>query len=177
MYLSELWFSQGTRTEEPGRLQSMGSPSVRHNLATKQQQIPCSGTAGSYGSLRNLHTVLYSDLSIYIPPNSVDVVAVTKQQDGWDGGGVGEGSEMEGMYVYTQLVHFVLQQKLTRPCKAVIRQCVKLKDKRTSLPSRSPPPVCPPYQVRRDFLLLPPWPSYLLNFLSPDMDRKTSKFP
>ena len=127
MYLSELWFSQGTRTEEPGRLQSMGSPSVGHNLATKQQQIPSSGIAVSYGSLRNLHTVLYSDLTIYIPPNSVDVVAVTKQQDGWDGGGVGEGSEMEGMYVYTQLVHFVLQQKLTRPCKAVTRQCLKLK--------------------------------------------------
>ena len=26
------------RTEEPGRLQSMGSQRVRHNLATKQQQ-------------------------------------------------------------------------------------------------------------------------------------------
>ena len=27
-----------TRTEEPSKLQSMGSPRVRHNLATEQQQ-------------------------------------------------------------------------------------------------------------------------------------------
>ena len=31
------------RTEEPGRLQSMGLQSLRHNLATKQQQHRGSG--------------------------------------------------------------------------------------------------------------------------------------
>ena len=59
----------------------MESPSAGRNLATKQQHIPCSGIAGSYASLRNLRTGLHSDLSIYIPTNSV-VVVVTKQQDG-----------------------------------------------------------------------------------------------
>ena len=59
----------------------MESPSAGRNLATKQQQIPCSGIAGSYGGLRNLHTGLHSDASIYIPTSSI-VVVVTEQQDG-----------------------------------------------------------------------------------------------
>ena len=43
------------------------------------------------------------------------------------GGGVGERSKREGMYVYLQLIHFIVQQKLTQPCKAIIlkkTQCV-----------------------------------------------------
>ena len=36
------------------------------------------------------------------------------------GGGVGGRSEREGIYVYIQLIHFVVQQKLTQHCKATI---------------------------------------------------------
>ena len=33
--------------------------------------------------------------------------------EGWDGKGVGARLKREGIYVYTQLIHFVVQQKLT----------------------------------------------------------------
>ena len=36
----------------------------------------------------------------------------------WDGKGVGARLQREGMYVYTQLIHFVVQQKLMQHCKA-----------------------------------------------------------
>ena len=125
-YLSELWFSQRIQTKEPGRLQSLESPSAGRDLATNQQQIPCSGIAGSYGGLRNLHSGLHRDSSIYIPTSSV-VVVVPKQLDGGDGGGVGERSKTEGMYVYIELVHFVVQQKPTQHCKARILQRLQIK--------------------------------------------------
>ena len=41
---------------------------------------------------------------------------------GWDregGRDMQEGGDM-GMYVYVQLIHFVIQQKLTQHCKAII---------------------------------------------------------
>ena len=34
----------------------------------------------------------------------------------------GERYKREGIYVYTQLIHFVVQQKLTQHCKATIPQ-------------------------------------------------------
>ena len=40
--------------------------------------------------------------------------------DGWDGGaGVG-GRHKEGIYVYLQLIHLVVQQKLIQYCKPTI---------------------------------------------------------
>ena len=39
--------------------------------------------------------------------------------------GVGGRPEREGMYVHLQLIHFVVQQKLTQHCKAVILQLKK----------------------------------------------------
>ena len=36
-------------TGEPGRLQSMGSQRVRHDLATDNNNMPSSGVTGSYG--------------------------------------------------------------------------------------------------------------------------------
>ena len=36
------------------------------------------------------------------------------------GGKVGRRLQREGMYVYVQLIHFVVQQKLTQHCKAII---------------------------------------------------------
>ena len=44
--------------------------------------------------------------------------------EGWDREGgkeTQEGGDM-GIYVYIQLIHFVIQQKLTHPCKAIILQ-------------------------------------------------------
>ena len=38
--------------------------------------------------------------------------------DGWNGG---QGrSKKEGVYVYIELTHFIVQQKLTQHCKATI---------------------------------------------------------
>ena len=45
--------------------------------------------------------------------------------DGAGGLGVGGRPEREGMYVHLQLIHFVVQQKLTQHCKAVILQLKK----------------------------------------------------
>ena len=44
--------------------------------------------------------------------------------EGWDREGrreTQEGGDM-GIYVYIQLIHFILQQKLTQHCKAIIPQ-------------------------------------------------------
>ena len=44
--------------------------------------------------------------------------------EGWDGEGgreAQEGGDM-GMYVHIELIHFVVQQKLTQHCKAIILQ-------------------------------------------------------
>ena len=50
---------------------------------------------------------------------------------GWEGGGVGGRSQREGIYVYIQLIHFVVQQKITQHCKATISQLKKKKKKET----------------------------------------------
>ena len=42
--------------------------------------------------------------------------------DGWDGREVQEGGYI---YVYIQLIHFLVQQKLTQFCKAIILQLKK----------------------------------------------------
>ena len=44
--------------------------------------------------------------------------------EGWDREGGRETQEGEdmGIYVYGQLIHFVIQQKLTHHCKAIILQ-------------------------------------------------------
>ena len=45
--------------------------------------------------------------------------------DGWDGavGREGGRSKRERIYVYIQLIHFVMYQKLTQPCKATTLLC------------------------------------------------------
>ena len=40
--------------------------------------------------------------------------------EGWGGQEVGGRSERERMCVHTQLVHSIVQQRLTEPCKAII---------------------------------------------------------
>ena len=44
--------------------------------------------------------------------------------EGWDGEGGREAQEGEdmGIYVYIYLIHFVIKQKLTQHCKAIILQ-------------------------------------------------------
>ena len=45
--------------------------------------------------------------------------------EGWDRDGgreTQEGGDM-GIYVYVELIHFVIKQKLTHHCKAIILQC------------------------------------------------------
>ena len=41
------------------------------------------------------------------------------------GVGVGVACKREGVYVYTQLIHFTAQQKVTQHCKATIFQFKK----------------------------------------------------
>ena len=45
--------------------------------------------------------------------------------DGWDGGGGWVGGPKGEIYVYIYLIHSVIQQKLTRHCKAIILQFKK----------------------------------------------------
>ena len=42
--------------------------------------------------------------------------------DGWDVGQVAGRSQRKGIYLYVWLIHFVVQQKLTQHCKAIILQ-------------------------------------------------------
>ena len=57
---------------------------------------------------------------------------------------VGRRSKREGIYVYIQLIYFVVQQKLTQHCKAIMFQYKinliakrKRKKKRTVVPGES----------------------------------------
>ena len=52
---------------------------------------------------------------IYLTPGSCMYTFV----EGWDGGRRRRDGR-EGMYVYIPLTHFVVQQKLTKHCKAII---------------------------------------------------------
>ena len=45
----------------------------------------------------------------------------------WDGGVVGGRSKVGRIYVYRQLIHSTVQQKLAQPCKAIILQFGKKK--------------------------------------------------
>ena len=45
--------------------------------------------------------------------------------EGWMVGGVGGRLQREGIYVYIELIHFVVQQKLTQHCKAIILEFKK----------------------------------------------------
>ena len=40
--------------------------------------------------------------------------------EGWDGGLLGGKLKREGFYIYLQLIHMVVQQKLAHHCKAII---------------------------------------------------------
>ena len=40
--------------------------------------------------------------------------------NGWDGGGDGRKSKRDGIYVYIQLIHFIVQEKLMQHCKATV---------------------------------------------------------
>ena len=45
--------------------------------------------------------------------------------EGWDGGGVQGRFKREGIYEYIWLIQFIVQQKLTKHCKAIILQFLK----------------------------------------------------
>ena len=49
--------------------------------------------------------------------------------DGWDGGGGEREVQREGIYVYIQLIRFIVQQKLTQHCKAATVTTTPLKKK------------------------------------------------
>ena len=44
--------------------------------------------------------------------------------EGWHGGG--REVTREGIYIYISLIHFIVQQKLTQLCKAIIPQLTKV---------------------------------------------------
>ena len=54
--------------------------------------------------------------------------------EGWDGGGGREGQE-GGDACNTETIHFVVQQKLTQHCKAIILQVKKKKEEKSTVPS------------------------------------------
>ena len=66
----------------------------------------------------------YTFTSFFIPNTFIQKVFIVVTGMG---GGVGGRSEREGIYVYIQLIHFVVQQKLTQHCKATILQLKKTK--------------------------------------------------
>ena len=49
--------------------------------------------------------------------------------EGWDGAGVGGRPKRKGIYVYTLLTHFAVQQTLTQHCKATMGGKVSEKGK------------------------------------------------
>ena len=49
------------------------------------------------------------------------------RRDGWGLGGVGGRFKRKRVYVYTQLIHFTVQQKLKQHCKAITFQKKKNK--------------------------------------------------
>ena len=51
------------------------------------------------------------------------------RRDGWGLGGVGGRFKRKRVYVYTQLIHFTVQQKLKQHCKAITFQKKKKKTK------------------------------------------------
>ena len=132
-------------TEEPGRLQSMGSRRVdmterlhfhfhfhalEKEMATHSSvlvwRIPGTGEPGglpSMGSHRVGHD--WSDLAAAATAMESYWIAQGAQISvlGWSGraGWREERVKGEGLYVYIWLIHLVLQQKLTH-CKAIILQ-------------------------------------------------------
>ena len=52
-------------------------------------------------------------------------------------GWVGRRRKREGIYVYIQPIHFIVQQKLTQHCKAILSQ-LKKKKKKKDVSSHSP---------------------------------------
>ena len=57
---------------------------------------------------------------------------------GCDGDGVGEESKRELLYVYIQLIHFLVQRKLTQHRKAIILQLKKQQEQFVRSWTRSP---------------------------------------
>ena len=66
------------------------------------------------------HTDYHVEKSGKLRPSTVSSMLWGDLQ-GWDEG-VGGGSRREGLYVHVQLIHVVLQQKLTRHGNTVILQ-------------------------------------------------------
>ena len=53
--------------------------------------------------------------------------------EGWDGMGLGGRPRREGIYIYIQLIHFIVQQRLMQRGKAIIfrfsKMCIIEKNK------------------------------------------------
>ena len=56
-------------------------------------------------------------------------MVLSNNLEGWDRGGMGRTSQREGIYVHVELIHAVIQQRLTQHCKALILQLKINKDK------------------------------------------------
>ena len=60
---------------------------------------------------------------------------------GCDGDGVGEESKRELLYVYIQLIHFLVQRKLTQHRKAIILQLKNNRNNLSIVGPGVPPPI------------------------------------
>ena len=93
-------------------------PRGRTGIKTQTQRVDLRTREGgrvSWDKVREWHGHIYTTKCKI--GNSWEV-------EGWDREGgreMQEGGDM-GIYVYVQLIHFVIQQKLTHHCKAIILQ-------------------------------------------------------
>ena len=114
------------RKERVGQIERVELRYIHHHLKTRQQEPAV--------QRRELSTLFCDDL------------------EGWSGG-MGGRFKREGIYVYTWLIHFAVQKKLTQHCKASIFQ---FKKKKKKMPNTG---------------LTPSWPKHRW-----DVDRSKEKF-
>ena len=71
------------------------------------------------GSSKKLKSELPYDQAVLLLGIYLVIYLNWKGRDGWDGV-VGGRSKKEGLYVCIYLIHFIVQQKLTKHCKAIM---------------------------------------------------------
>ena len=119
------------RSEEPRGRTGIKMQTQRMDLRTR------GGGRGRWDEVREWHGHIYTtkckiDSQWEAATQHREISSVLCDPlEGWDREGGRETQEGGhiGVYVYVQLTHFVIQQKLTHHCKAIILQKRRLKNK------------------------------------------------